>query len=56
MTKERREANTHIIRVQIRVRDQQSPAQAAERVHRWLETYGYTSTGHGFDFLRTDAE
>lgn len=53
---ERREANTHIIRVQIKVDDRQSAAQAAQRVHRWLETFGHTAASFGFEFLRTDAE
>ncbi|MCK1671042.1 hypothetical protein [Bradyrhizobium sp. 150] len=25
--------------------------QAQNRLLRWLETYGHTSVGHGFDFL-----
>lgn len=53
---ERREANTHVVRVQIKVDGRQSAAQAAQRVHRWLETFGHTATSFGFEFLRTDAE
>lgn len=53
---ERREMNTHVVRVQIKVDDRQSAAQAAQRVHRWLETFGHTAPSFGFEFLRTDAE
>jgi hypothetical protein len=27
--------------------------RARDRLHRWLECYGYTSTGHGFEFIET---
>lgn len=25
--------------------------QAQDRLHRWLETYGHTASGHGFGFV-----
>jgi hypothetical protein len=25
--------------------------QAQDRLHRWLETFGHTSSGHGFAFV-----
>jgi hypothetical protein len=30
--------------------DHQTTSQAVDRLKRWLENYGHTSPGHGFDF------
>lgn len=44
-------ARKHIVKIEIECLDPQSNAQAKTRVQNWLETYGYTSSGHGFDFV-----
>ena len=40
----------HILVVEIECLDTQGQRQAQDRLHRYLETYGYTSPGHGFEF------
>lgn len=39
--------------IRVRTDDRQDKRSARDRVHRWLETYGYTSVSFGFDFLET---
>lgn len=41
----------HLLVVEIECLDKQSHTEAQDRLVRWLETYGYTSPGHGFEFV-----
>jgi hypothetical protein len=41
----------HQLVVEIECLDAQGQRQAQDRLHRWLETYGYTSSGNGFEFI-----
>lgn len=40
----------HKLVIEIDCLDAQGQRQAQNRVLRWLEIYGHTSPGHGFDF------
>lgn len=44
---------THSVLVVIKTDDAESMDKAAERLHGWLETFGHTSTSHGFEFVET---
>lgn len=46
MTSKRR--NTFFITIEADLPE--TPQQAVDRVHRWLETYGHTAPSHGFEF------
>lgn len=42
-----------LITVAIEMHEVTTIANAERAVHSWLETNGYKSTGHGFDFIET---
>jgi hypothetical protein len=42
-----------LITVAIEMHEATTIANAERAVHSWLETNGYKSTGHGFDFIET---
>lgn len=42
----------HTIIVEIECLDPQGSHQAESRLLRWLETFGHTSVGHGFEFFK----
>lgn len=44
----------HLLVIEIECLDKQSHTEARDRLVRWLETYGYTSPGHGFEFSSVD--
>ena len=48
----KRDATTkhHTVAVTITCLDAQTEGDAADRVKRWLETFGHTAAGHGFEF------
>jgi len=37
--------------VHIKTHDRQDKQEAHDRLYRWLETFGYTSIRHGFEFI-----
>lgn len=41
----------HILVVEIECLDTQGSHQAEDRLLRWIETFGPTSTNHGFEFF-----
>jgi hypothetical protein len=43
----------HKIVLVIETIDAQSAEQARQRLHDWLETYGHSASGHGFELLET---
>jgi hypothetical protein len=40
----------HSVVIEIECLDAQSGKQARERLVRWIEFYGHTTSSHGFDF------
>lgn len=42
----------HTLVVEIECLDMQGSHSAEGRLLRWIETYGHTSTGHGFSFFK----
>lgn len=42
----------HILIVEVECFDAQGSREAENRLLRWIETYGHTSTGHGFEFSK----
>jgi hypothetical protein len=48
-----RKRRSHAIVVEVEIDQPESPEEARDRVHRWLEIYGYTSTSFGFEFKST---
>lgn len=42
---------SHFLTVEIKTHDPSTRQESFDSVHAWLETYGYTSVGHGFDFV-----
>jgi hypothetical protein len=45
------QAYKHILVLEIKCFDLQEQKKAQDRLIRWLETYGHTAAGHGFEFL-----
>lgn len=45
----------HGLVVEIDCLDAQGQCQAQDRLVRWLEHYGYTASGHGFEFISVGA-
>lgn len=43
----------HFVLIEIECLDNQGPVQARDRVHRWIEHYGYTDCSFGFKFKTT---
>ena len=41
----------HFLVVEIECLDTQGAHQAEDRLLRWLEIYGHTASGHGFEFF-----
>lgn len=41
----------HDLVIEIMCDDAQGQRQAQDRVHGWLETFGYTASSHGFQFV-----
>jgi hypothetical protein len=41
----------HTLVVEIDCDDVQGPREAEDRLLRWLETFGHTAPGHGFEFF-----
>lgn len=40
----------HLLVVEIECLDAQGQRQAQDRLHGWLETFGFTACSHGFEF------
>lgn len=47
----RARGHRHLITIEIETLDRQGTRAAQDRVLRWLETFGHTSPGHGFEFV-----
>lgn len=45
-------ANRFEVFVEIETLDAQTQREAQNRVQRWIETYGHTASGHGFEFVQ----
>lgn len=43
-------SKTNTFFLTIKGHDPLNEEEAFDKLHSWLQTYGYTSTGHGFDF------
>lgn len=41
----------HLLVIEIQCDDSEGQRQAQDRVHGWLETFGYTASSHGFEFV-----
>jgi hypothetical protein len=41
----------HTLVIEIECHDTQGSHEAEDRLLRWLETFGHTSVGHGFEFF-----